>query len=230
MQFRPGLAGLLLNPFYFSRASLYDALERTLASLKGDLLDVGCGRSPYRSLMPNVHYVGVDIDTPASRKYSEADFFYDGAVLPFEPASFDHILCSQVLEHVFTADDFLKEMHRVLRPGGTLALAVPFVWDEHEQPYDFGRYSSFGLKALLVRNGFEVMEQRKTLADFRAVVQLTSLWIYKSTRTRSRMVNLFIQLIVIAPLNAGGWIVSLLLPSNADFYIDNVVLAKKTLS
>ena len=58
-------------------------------------------------------------------------------------------MCNQVLEHVFNPDDFVREIARVLKPGGALLLTVPFVWNEHEQPYDYARYSSFGLRAFL---------------------------------------------------------------------------------
>src|SRR3546814_6951319 len=53
-----------------------------------------------------------------------------------------------------------------------LLLTVPFVWDEHEQPYDYARYSTFGLKSLLERNGFNVLTQKKLLADSSILFQL----------------------------------------------------------
>lgn len=226
-QFQPGPIGLLLNPFFFARRGLWHGLVEFFPGLKGRVLDVGCGQKPYQSLVPASQYVGVDIDSGVTRRLAAADVFYDGRHLPFDDASFDAVLCSQVLEHVFTPDEFLREIRRVLRPGGVLLLATPFVWDEHEQPHDYGRYSSFGLKALLERNGFEVEAQRKTCADFRAVVQLASGALYKVTRTRRRMLNLLAQLVLIAPVNLIGGLVALVLPSNEDFYLDNIVLARR---
>ena len=75
------------------------------------------------------------------------------------------MLCNQVLEHVFNPQEFLGELGRVLARGGRLLLTVPFVWDEHEQPFDYARYSSFGLKALLEQHGFRVLQHRKLLAE-----------------------------------------------------------------
>jgi hypothetical protein len=115
----------------------------------------------------------------------------------------------------------------VLRPGGRLLLTVPFIWDEHEQPRDYARYSSFGLRALLERTGFELVAQRKSLADARAVVQMMSAWIYKAVATRNKWVNLVTQLALIAPVNVLGGCLAALLPRNEDLYLDNVVLAKK---
>jgi SAM-dependent methyltransferase len=226
-QFEPSAAGLLVNPFYFARRGLRAGLGEFLPDLAGAVLDVGCGRKPYRPLTRATRYVGVDLDTPATRALAAADVYYDGRRLPFPDASFDAVLCSQVLEHVFTPEEFLREIRRVLRPGGVLLLAVPFAWDEHEQPQDFARYSSFGLRALLERNGFAVEAQRKTCADFRAIVQLAAGALYKVTRSGHRGLNLAAQLALIAPCNLLGGLLALVLPRNEDFYLDNIVLARR---
>lgn len=226
-RFEPGLLGWLINPFYFARRGLARELRALLPRLDGDVLDVGCGRKPYRELTPATRYVGLDIDTPETRALAAADLFYDGGRFPVADASFDGVLCSQVLEHVFEPEPFLAEIRRVLRPGGRLVLAVPFVWDEHEQPRDFARYSSFGLRALLERNGFVVLEQRKSVDDARVLVQLAAGWLYKVTRSRHRALNALAQLGLIAPVTAIGGLVAALLPKNRDLYLDNVVLAKK---
>jgi SAM-dependent methyltransferase len=226
-QFDPGWLGLLVNPFYFARRGLARTLREFFPELTGAVLDVGCGRKPYRPLVPAEGYTGLDIDTPETRALGVADLYYDGGAFPCADASFDGVLCSQVLEHVFTPEIFLREIHRVLRPGGWLVLAVPFVWDEHEQPRDFARYTSFGLRALLERTGFEVVAQRKSTADSRALVQLASGWLYKTTRTQSRLLNALAQLLLIAPVNIIGAVVAVVLPGNPDFYLDNVVLARK---
>lgn len=226
-QYEPGALGLLVNPFYFARRGLRDGLGEFLPALAGEVLDVGCGRKPYRHLTRATCYTGVDIDTPATRALAAADVYYDGRHLPFPDASFDAVLCSQVLEHVFTPAEFLREIHRVLRPGGVLLLATPFVWDEHEQPQDFGRYSSFGLKDLMQQTGFGPEATRKTCADFRAVVQLASGYLYKVTRSNSTVLNVLVQLAVIAPVNLFGGLLAWLLPKNFDLYLDNIVLARK---
>ena len=227
-QFEPTWLGWLVNPFYFARRGLRDGLGEFLPALAGEVLDVGCGRKPYAHLTRATRYVGVDIDTPATRALAAADHYYDGRTLPFADASFDAVLCSQVLEHVFTPAEFLREIHRVLRPGGVLLLATPFVWDEHEQPQDFGRYSSFGLKDLLQRTGYTVEQQRKTCADFRVIVQLGSGYLYKVTRTERTTLNVLAQLALIAPVNLAGAVLAWLLPRNPDLYLDNIVLARKS--
>jgi SAM-dependent methyltransferase len=226
-QYQPTWLGLAINPFYFARRGLLNELRLHFPALKGEVLDVGCGCKPYGELVPATRYVGLDVDTPFTRKVGCADVFYDGGAFPLADTSFDAVLCSQVLEHVFTPEAFVREIHRVLRPGGRLLLAVPFMWDEHEQPHDFARYSSFGLRALLERSGFEIIDQRKSVADVRAVVQLASAWLFKIVHTRNRWVNLVTQLALIAPINVLGVMAGWLSPRSEDFYLDNVVFARK---
>ena len=227
-QFMPNGWGLLVNPYYFARRGLHLGLGEFFPRLQGRVLDVGCGSKPYRQLVPVEDYVGLEIDTPEMRELGAADLYYTGTIFPAADASFDTVICSQVLEHIFEPEEFLAEIRRVLRPGGQLLLATPFVWDEHHQPYDFGRYSSFGLGHILKKTGFEVIAQRKTCADARTVVQLASGYLYKTLRTRVRALNLLVQLLLIAPLNIVGGIWAWILPGNPDLFLDNIVLARKT--
>jgi SAM-dependent methyltransferase len=75
-----------------------------------------------------------------------------------EDARFDHVLLTQVLEHLPEPAKVLKELHRVLKPGGTLWLTAPLFYAEHEKPYDFFRYTRFGIRHLLEAAGFRVRE------------------------------------------------------------------------
>jgi SAM-dependent methyltransferase len=226
-QFVPGAMAWLINPFFHARRGLAAALRDLGPELRGEVLDVGCGRKPYRSLTAATRYVGVDVDSPATRGHGDVDVFYDGRTLPFAGASFDGVLCSQVFEHVFAPREFLAELARVLRPGGTLLLTTPVAWDEHEQPHDFARYSSFGLRATLEAAGFEVVTQRKTCADGRALAQLATAYLFKTTGSGSKPLNALAQFAIIAPVTLLGALAAAMLPRNADFYLDNVVLARR---
>lgn len=226
-QYAPTFWGLWLNPFYHSRSGLRKAIGQMAFLMKGRLLDVGCGRKPYREMFSTNEYVGLEIDTPENRTNKEADFFYDGDRFPFHDHDFDGIVCNQVLEHVFTPDRFLGEIRRVLKPGGLLLLTVPFVWDEHEQPWDYARYSSFGLRSLLEKNGFEVLEQQKINSDVRVLFQLVNAYLFKVLWTRWPVINLLICAILLAPFNILGVLLHRVLPDNPDLYLDQVVLARK---
>lgn len=229
-QFNPGLVGLLVNPFYHARRGLHRAIAEMAPRLEGRLLDVGCGRKPYQSLFPAIEYIGLEIDTPENRARKQADYYYDGESFPFTEQHFDGVICNQVLEHVFTPDLFLGEIHRVLKPGGKLLLTIPFVWDEHEQPRDYARYSSFGVKSLLEKNGFEVAEQLKINADVRVLIQLMNAYLYKILWTSQPILNLLVCVVVMAPVNILGALLYRLLPANPDLYLDQLVLARKVVA
>lgn len=231
-QFNPGGLGWLVNPFYFARLGLWRGLREFFPRLDRRVLDVGCGRQPYRPYLPaTADYVGMEIDTPRTRRDFQAEVYYDGKSFPFPDGSFDAVLCSQVFEHVFTPGEFLAEINRVLRPGGLLLLTVPFVWDEHEQPHDFARYSSFGLQALLERAGFAIEGKRKTMSDSRVLFQLLNAYLFKVTGARTSAIrwrDLLVLLVLLAPVNLAGIIFGPLLPANPDLFLDNVILARKS--
>jgi len=226
-QFQPGIAGLFVNPFYFARKGLYSSMSTMARHLKGRILDVGCGQRPYENLFETTGYVGLEIDTQENRKTKKADIFYDGNVFPFKDGEFDGVVANQVFEHVFYPDRFLGEVRRVLRDGGMLLMTVPFIWDEHEKPYDFARYTSYALETMLTRNGFEILRRKKSVADIRVIFQLLNGYLFKKTVTGNKYVNLLAVLLLMAPVNIMGEIAALFLPKNEDLYLDNIVLARK---
>jgi SAM-dependent methyltransferase len=137
--------------------TIYQYLSSKLHSLQGRVLDVGAGQAPWRELLSKAEYVGVDVDTAGSfgmRRKADVSY-YDGKHLPFGDGSFDHVLCTEVLEHVPETADFLLEIKRVLRQGGTLILTVPWSARLHHLPNDYYRFTPAALDALLVSAGFE---------------------------------------------------------------------------
>ena len=225
-QFEPGIIGLVINPFYIARKALLKSIKELGNNIFGKTLDVGCGTKPYEKYFKSSEYTGLEIETTVHREVSKADFFYDGTEFPFNNNEFDSIVTNQVFEHVFNPDIFLDELNRVLKKNGMLLLTVPFIWDEHEQPYDFARYSSFGIKSVLEKNGFEIVNQKKTATDFSAIIQLINGYIYKIV-VKNSLIRQTVTVLVMFPLNVLGIILSKILPSNKDLYLDNVILAKK---
>jgi len=226
-QFQPGVLALFVNPFYFARKGLFENIIPLTKYIEGKTLDVGCGQKPYEKFFNSTQYIGLEIDTIENRQNKMADFFYDGVAFPFQDKEFDSVITNQVFEHVFNPDDFLKEINRVLKTGGTLLMTVPFVWDEHEQPYDYARYSSFGIKSILERYGFYIVECKKSINDIRVIFQLMNNYIYKKTVTRKVYLNLLTTFILMSPINILGELLSKILPQNDDLYLDNIVLAEK---
>ena len=225
--YQPGWVGMFSNPFYFARKGLFSHIRDLAPNIKGKTLDIGCGIKPYQGLCSSTEYIGLEIDTQENRKNKRANYYYDGYRFPFENGSFDAAVSSQVFEHVFNPEEFLKEVHRVLKQNSPFLLTVPFVWDEHEPPFDFGRYSSFGIRHLLEKSGFNVLVQRKSVDDVRVIFQLLNAYLYKKTVTRSSVLNVALTLFLMAPFNIMGEILGQLAPKNPDLYLDNIVLAQK---
>lgn len=225
--FFPTWVGIFTNPFYFARKGLAKGISKFSRHLSGNLLDVGCGSQPYREMFNVEDYTGLEFDSPVARKRGVADVFYDGNVFPLQNEEFDSVICSQVLEHVFNPDQFLAEISRVLKPGGCMVLTIPFVWDEHEQPYDYARYSSFGLKHLLEKAGFSVTEHEKICADVTVLFQLTNAYLFKITDNMPTYPRLIFNATIMAVVTMCGLLANLVLPKNPDLFLDQIILATK---
>lgn len=224
--FNPSLWGILFNPFFIARRGLAKHIKELSPQITGKILDVGCGTKPYKNFFTYSEYIGLEFDTGIDSDKKLADYFYDGKVFPFDSGSFDSVICNQVLEHIFEPQEFLKEINRVLKPNGKLLITVPFVWDEHEQPYDFARYSSFGLKHLLEKNGFRVIAYKKSVNNISVIFQLLSDYFYKIS-LKNKFLKWVVMFLFIFPSNLIGIILGKLLPYNNDLYLDNIILAQK---
>lgn len=126
----------------------------------GKLLDYGCGGQPYRAVFePYItNYIGADV-AAAGGVVLDIELDIDGRVnLPDQ--SVDTILSSQVLEHVFDFKSYLLNCARLLRPSGRLIISVPMHWRHHEVPYDYWRFTRFGLAGSLESAGFSVLDLR----------------------------------------------------------------------
>jgi SAM-dependent methyltransferase len=163
------------------RQSIFRVIEKTVPQLQGSLLDVGCGRMPYRSfILGNSRvdsYTGLDIE--GALIYEEGlkpDVTWDGRRMPFDNASFDCALATEVFEHAPDARALLDEIRRVLKPGGVLCFTTPFLWPYHEVPHDSQRWTSFGLESLLAGAGFSSIEVRSIGNWHSSLAQFLGLW------------------------------------------------------
>lgn len=228
-QFQPSWYSLSFLPYYIIRRALYLHIRDLAPNIShGRLLDFGCGSKPYKNLFAVNEYTGIDIEnTGHPHDNEEIDVYYDGQTIPFPECHFDSLLCSEVLEHVFEPDQILKEINRVLKPGAKCLFTTPFVWNEHEVPWDYARYSSYGLPSLLEKNGFEIIESRKTTHAAETLSQMAIVYIYQLVETRWKYLNLLFCILFIFPLNLLGLITTWILPKKWDFYHNVVVFAEK---
>jgi SAM-dependent methyltransferase len=122
------------------------------------MLDAGAGSAPYRPLFGHVRYESADFEQVPGKRYEPSNHVCDLAAIPVEDDRYDLVLLNQVLEHLPEPKRVLVELRRVLRPGGTIWASMPLFYEEHDVPYDFYRYTQYGLRYLFGEAGFQRIE------------------------------------------------------------------------
>lgn len=227
-EFNPGIT----YPVYLTRNRLLKVIAGNAHELTGVLMDFGCGSKPYKSLFRVEKYIGVDFENPGHPHTQEQiDVFYNGKTLPFENNFFDSVFSSEVFEHIFNLDEILKEIHRVIKPGGKMLITCPFSICEHEVPHDFARYSSYAIKYLLEKNGFEIIKQYKTGNNVETVYQLWIMYVHQHITPYIRKIPILrsvFRFITYTSLNCFALFLSKIFPDRKDLYLNNAVLCRKS--
>ncbi len=138
------LVPLLVNLKEFSKLSNKEAVK--------NILDLGCGSKPYESLFPFAEkFIGFDVE-----KNERVDFVGFNWELPFQDDEFDALISTQVLEHTAKIPETVAEIRRVVKNGGLIFISVPLTFYEHGIPYDFYRFTRFGLMEIFKE--FEIIK------------------------------------------------------------------------
>jgi SAM-dependent methyltransferase len=133
--------------------------KSVLPRLKGLVVDLGCGPMPYRQEVTGqgCRYVGVDWPNSVHGVAPDVASDLNTAInLPSDYA--DAVICFSVLEHLHRPTTMLAECWRILKPGSAFYIEVPFQWHVHEAPFDYYRFTRYGLERLLKDAGFEEIE------------------------------------------------------------------------
>jgi SAM-dependent methyltransferase len=118
------------------------------------VLDAGAGTAPYAGLFSHATYESADFEK-LDKAYAST-YVCDLAAIPVEDARYDAVVFNQVMEHLPEPARVLAELGRVIKPGGRMIYTGPFFYEEHEEPYDFYRYTRFGLRHLFENAGFAI--------------------------------------------------------------------------
>lgn len=226
--FYPSFLSVFINPYYIVRKRLLQVIRKLSHNMHGEFIDFGCGAMPYREIFTVENYRGLDVKTSGhdSSSMHKDVIYYNGKKLPLKDSSVDSVFASEVFEHIFELDSTLMELNRILKPGGKLLITVPFVWEEHEIPYDFARYSSYGLKHLLQKNNFYMIESLKSGSSIETCIQLTAGAVHSILPTNF-VLRLFLTILFISPLNLISLVLNLIFPKRDKLYLNNVILARK---
>ena len=166
---------------FIIRKSILKALNVHLSKFRGTLLDVGCGHMPYRSLLTSTQshvnqYIGLDLkDNPIHNNYP--DIIWQEGEIPLADHSIDCAITTEVLEHCPNPEEVMKEINRVLKPGGLLFFTVPFLWPLHEVPHDHYRYTPFSLRRHLIGSGFASIKIEALGGWDASLAQMLGLWV-----------------------------------------------------
>jgi SAM-dependent methyltransferase len=119
------------------------------------ILDAGAGDCRYKKYFGHAQYESADF-AQANKSYGELTYICDITDIPVSDGRFQTVLCSQVLAHLPNPGAALCELFRVLHPGGRLFLTAPLFFQENEAPYDFYRFTQYGLQHAFATAGFRI--------------------------------------------------------------------------
>ncbi len=155
-----------------------------ISKFKGVLLDVGCGIMPYREFILNKNrnvtsYIGLDFEDSLNPEYAlgKPDIFWKGDFIPLNDTSIDTALATELFEHCPEPERVMKEILRVLKPGGIIFFTVPFIFHLHLVPHDEYRYTPFSLKRHLSDAGFKNIELSALGGWDASLAQMMAIWL-----------------------------------------------------
>lgn len=175
-----------------------------LREVTGRILDVGAADKWLKPcLHADAHYIALDLPATGGVLYdARPDVFADAAMLPFNDASMDAVICFEVIEHVRDPSAVIGEITRVLRSGGRAWLSMPFLYPVHDAPYDYQRYTEHGWRRDLDNAGLVLVTMRRNEHSVRAAGLLACLSLAGALEGRRGPV-----LLLLFPLAAAGILV-----------------------
>ncbi len=168
----------LLSINYLARGPIEKALQTFAKGFSNDarILDVGCGQKPYQRFFKGI-YMGIDHE-----QNTKADIVCDSTSIPLPDNSFDGILATQVLEHTADVPGTLREINRLLKPGGICFISVPMTVRVHGEPevkhgydlwyVDYWRFTKYGL--ILLCKDFDIESIHETSGYIGTMRQLSN--------------------------------------------------------
>lgn len=193
------------------------AVSSGIAHISGRVLDIGAADRWIESrLPPSAEYLALDYPSTGRGLYgSRPDVFADGACLPFVDESLDGVLCLEVLEHVPEPESVLQEIARVLKPGGRAWITMPFLYPLHDAPFDFQRFTEYGLRRSMQRAGLGVTSLRKSGHAIRTAGLLACLAIAGGIYTQRGWLKWFLlpfAATMVLLVNITAWLLSFVWP------------------
>jgi SAM-dependent methyltransferase len=172
-----------------SRRAILAALTEQLPNFYGTMLDVGCGRMPYRPILlapPSriTNYIGLDLPEGQYAQFGPFDLEWDGQHIPLEDSTIDCAMATEVFEQCPDPGMIIREVLRVLKMGGRFFFTVPFLWPVHNPPLDQHRLTPFALERLFGDAGFGELKLRIFGGWDASLAQMIALWVRRRPMRR----------------------------------------------
>jgi len=174
----------------YRRILLDRDLEESKGYMKGITLDVGGGRKRGNFKEPSdATWVVLDSD----RKH-RPHICADAQKIPLKAEAVDCVKCTELLEHVAYPNKVIEEISRILKPGGTLVLSIPFNSRIHADPHDFQRFTDHKLRSLL-EDSFRILELKKQGLYFTVLADMIKQGILHSRRVKQFFLRWFFPIL-----------------------------------
>jgi SAM-dependent methyltransferase len=178
-----------------SQNELNIEILKTLNSVKNSkILDIGSG--DFRHKIENFSkfnnkYFPIDLKksghTMSNKKLAE---IYDGVNIPYKSDFFDFVIFTEVLEHVEQPNKLKQDIHRVLKKKGKVLITVPYLFAEHEMPYDFRRFTLNGLiKFFNYNKEYTILKKKKIFKGISSIERLISSELTKTKKIENYLVD-----------------------------------------
>ncbi len=198
------------------------------------ILDIGSGNSDIaKYIQPSNQLYCSDYPVVSIRYKSSPTVYLDARKLPFANGSFDCVFLFEVLEHINDFEQVLEEVERVLSKNGEAYLSVPFLYPEHDAPFDFQRFSRYGLNNYLDKYSLEIIDDVKMGAAIETVFMLFNLYLLMLLVEFEKRIGIFVAIFVppVAALclllNLLAFIFNLALPDVQQLYLGRFIRARK---
>ena len=178
--------------------TIFKDVKKQLPTYKGNVLDIGCGQSPYKFLL-NLNatkYYGIDIIEAKSFGYNNSEITaFDGKNIPFENAKFDAVICTEVLEHVQEYQYLVDEIYRVTKFNADVIVTIPWSARFHYIPYDYFRYTPSSLKTMFSK--FSKVEIIPRGSDFSVISSKVIVLFFRGFFPKQNWKFIFIPLLLL---------------------------------
>ncbi len=243
-KFSDNFESTILHPQLIMKTYTNEWLNYAPKYLKGELIDIGCGRMQYKSKILEYidSYTGLDHPEVSKiyKKEIKVDIEADAHSIPVKNRSFDSVLMLQTLEYMQNPQKVLSEISRILKRGGILILTSPFMYPIHDYPFDRSRFTDIQLKTMLENEKFKIIKIIAQGGFIEFWIQSFLVFWFKTIKgllkTRRIVKIVGIAMLIPSPfLTVFGNIIALTLgkltifsKANKDFILNYLVIAKKT--